>query len=408
MSVGFRSFLAVESGQCVATVIEHMERWSQAKEIGIHAGAPGRYVLDPDDVITIARHEESGRAIYRWRRLHPFAQGRTEIWRTTVTAVETEGGAGWLWTEIEVADDEGDPPARVPFMSVPAVLRSILAELPCRDGRVPSTTEPAWVRSEDLPDLMDYLADDTRLGPVYVARQGIRDAEAFRGWARDVMWEVVGLGNTFLLGREVEHEFNDMVGELHAIPDGAIRTYLPGVQLDDPRDPRRHQILGAVRIDRSGPRRLAYIFGLSQRDRGSLVVLPSEVAEIEQMLTAGEAADYYGTVGAELHVVADAQARRAEPAGRPASAGRPDADAAASAGATLSRRGQHRRLVELLEENARLRAEVDRLQSVLGASQREDVTVLAALETLEEEVRSLRRRLGSADGAVGARQLSAS
>jgi hypothetical protein len=288
-------------------------------------------------------------------------------------------------------------------MSVPAVLRSILAELPCRDGVVPSATEPTWVHSEDLPDLMDYLADDTRLGPVYVARQGVRDAEAFRGWARDVMWEVVGLGNTFLLGREVEQEFNDMVGELHAIPEGAIRTYLPGVQLDDARDPRRHQILGAVRIDRSGPRRLAYIFGLSQRDRGSLVVLPPEVAEIEQMLTAGEAADYYGTVGAELHVVADAQASRAEPAGHPAAA-----DATVSAGATLSRRGQHRRLVELLEENARLRAEVDRLQGVLGASQRPDVTVLSALETLEEEVRSLRRRLGSADGALGTRQLSAS
>ncbi|WP_053205577.1 hypothetical protein [Jiangella muralis] len=385
MSVGFRSFLEVEAGPCVATVIEHMERWSKTKEIGIHAGAPGRYVLDPDDVITIARHENDGRAVYRWRRLHPFAQGRTEIWRTTITAVEDAGRPGWLRTEIEVADDDGDPPARVPFMSVPAVLRSILADLSCLDGVVPSATAPTWVDSADLPDLMDYLADSSRLGPVYVARQGKRDTEAFYSWAADVMWEVVGLGNAFLLAGEVEHEFNEMVGELHAIPDGAIRTYLPGVQLDDPRDPRRHQILGSVRIDRSGPRRLAHIFGLSQRDRGSLITLPREAAEVEQMLEAGEAADYYGTVGAELRVVGvEVDARD-------------DAAAAGSPGSTLSRRAQHRRLVELLEENERLRGEVERLQRAAGATQRADLTVKAALETLEDGVRALRGRLAGAD-----------
>ncbi|SDU63577.1 hypothetical protein [Jiangella alkaliphila] len=394
MAVGFRSFLSVETAPCIETVIGHLDRWSRTKEIRVDAGAPGRYLLDPDDVITIDRHEAGGRSVYRWRRLHPYAQGRNEIWRTSVTAVEAQGGPGWLWTEIEAAEGDDDEPARVPFMSVPAVLRALLADLRCRDGIVPSATEPTWVASDGLPDLMDYLADEGRLGPVYVARQGARDAEAFHAWATQVMWEVVGLGNAFLLGGQVEEEFNDMVGELHAIPDAAIRTYLPGVQLDDPRDPRRHQILGAVRIDRNGPRRLAYIFGLSQRDRGGLAPLPPEVADVEQLL-AGEAAERHG---AELHVVADVpvQADSAQHGGPPVAAG--------SGNIALSRRAQHRRLVELLEENEQLRAEVERLRGALGATRHSGVAMLTALETLEEEVRSVRRRFGAIDGPLGAEQ----
>ncbi|TDE13572.1 hypothetical protein [Jiangella asiatica] len=451
MSVGFRSFLTIEAGSYLGTVIEHLDRWSRFKEIDIPAGAPGRYVLDPDDIITIARHHESGRSVYRWRRLHPFARGMNEIWRTTITAVEVQDAPGWLWTEIEVADDESDRPARVPFMSVPSVLRELLAELPCRDGLVPTSTKPTWVGPDDLPDLMDYLADDTRLGPVYVARQGARDADGFHAWATDVMWEVVGLGNAFLLGASVEQEFNDMVGELHSIPEGAIRTYLPGVDLDDPRDPRRHQILGSVRIDRSGPRRLAYIFGLSQRDRGILALLPAEAWEVERMLLAGEAAEYYGTApdlrivpngaplnGASSNGVAQngvtpngvapngVSPNGVAPNGvaRDASKLVPDGasfghvaaaepvpargrDGAGQPASILSRRGQHRRLVELLEENEHLRAEVERLQGAMRAYQHSDVAVLAALETLEAEVKSLRHRLGL-DATRGAPQLNAS
>lgn len=403
MSVGFRSFLTVDASPLLATVIAHLDRWSRAKEIGVHAGAPGRYVLDPDDILTIARHEVGGGAVYRWRRLHPFATSPNEIWRTTVTAFEAADGPGWLWTEIEVADGETGQPPKAAFMSVPAVLRTLMPDLPCRDGLVPSSPGPTWVRPGDLPDLMDYLADDTRLGPVYVARQGSREAGAFEAWAREVTWEVVGLGNAFLLGERAEQDFNDMVGEFHAIPNGAIRTYLPGVDLDDAHDPRRHQILGSVRIDRSGPRRLAYIFGLSQRDRGAALALPEAAWRIERMLSAAEVADDYGAAGADLRVVGEPMAGVATGATPP-----PDEEDARLRPGTLSRRGQHRRLLELLEENDRLRVEIDRLRDALGAHERADAGVLATLEALETEVTSLRRRLGlDASRAVRA-QLTAS
>lgn len=396
MSVGFRSFLHAVSGPVVQTVVDHVSRWSAAKEIDVDAGRPGRAELDADDVVTVlVADDDSGRRLYRWRRLHPQARGADEIWRTTITAVETRSGQGWLWVEIEVADDPGDRVPRVPFMSVPAVLRALLPDLACADGLVPVSTAPRWVGSSDLPDLMDYLADESRLGPVYVARQGGRDAAEFETWATNVAWEVVGLGHMFLLPAAAEDEFNEMVGPNHAIPEAAIRTYLPGVNLDDPFDPRRHQILGSVRIDRTGPRRLSYILGLSQRDRGLSIPLPDDVQLVDSALTMLESRIGDDDLLARLPVVptpaaaaeTGAEARRAVADGaEPAPEGSPVQ--------VLTRRGQHRRLVELLSENDRLRAEVDELRGALHGQDHTGAAVAAALDALEQQVRSLRQRLG--------------
>ncbi len=394
MSVGFRSFLRAVSGPVVETVVDHVARWSAMKEIDVDAGRPGRAELDADDIVTVlVADADAGRRLYRWRRLHPLAQGADEIWRTTITAVEHgASGHGWLWVEIEVADEPGDREPRVPFMSVPAVLRGLLPDLACADGLVPVSTEPRWVGPSDLPDLMDYLADESRLGPVYVARQGSRDAAEFQTWATNVAWEVVGLGHMFLLRGAAEDQFNEMVGPNHAIPESAIRTYLPGVDLDDPFDPRRHQILGSVRIDRTGPRRLSYILGLSQRDRGLGIPLPDDVQVVDAALTTLE-----GRIGddgllARLPVVTTSPAEVAAPA-------EPSVQ-------VLTRRGQHRRLVELLSENDRLRAENDQLRGALDGQGHAGAAVVAALDALEQQVRSLRQRLGV--DATDWRQLSAS
>lgn len=392
MSVGFRSFLHVASGPIVDTVVEHVARWSAAKEIDVDAGRPGRAELDADDVVTVlVADDDTGRRLYRWRRLHPLARGADEIWRTTITAAEG-GGPGWLWIEIEVADEPGARAPRVPFMSVPSVLRGLLPDLDCVDGLVPVSIEPRWAGPSELPDLMDYLADETRLGPVYVARQGARDAAEFEEWATNVAWEVVGMGHMFLLPSTAEDEFNEMVGANHAIPEGAIRTYLPGVSLDDPFDPRRHQILGSVRIDRTGPRRLSYILGLSQRDRGLSAPLPDDVRVVDGALTVLEKRIGDAGVLARLPVVETS----------PVSA-QPSPSAAPVQ--VLTRRGQHRRMVELLSENDRLRAENDELRDALdgGAG---GPAVLAALDALEQQVRALRQRLGL--DAADWRQLSAS
>ncbi|GAA4662656.1 MULTISPECIES: hypothetical protein [Amycolatopsis] len=278
MAVGFRSFLRVAPGQrLLDTVIEHLGTWLASKEIHLEAGRAGQYVLDHDDLVTILRSQAGGGQLYRWRRQHPDAQPR-DVWRTTITVLERPDEPGWIWTEIETRDD---CPAlgEAPFnrcMSVPSVLRGLLAEIEALDGRTEIAPSPQWVTLGHLPDLMDYLADETRRGPVYMISQGQQPRDEFERWAREVTWHLVGMGSAFLLDPAVEAGFNEMMGTGHAVPPGTMRTYLPNVNLDDPEDPLRHRILGRTRIVGTDTRRLARMLGRAERDRAANTPIPED------------------------------------------------------------------------------------------------------------------------------------
>lgn len=285
MPVGFRSVLHADPGQrLIDGVIEHMNHWMAGKYIDVDAAARGRHQLDDGGVITIIGEEHEGGRIYRWMRQHSGAP-RQELRRLTISAVDWPEADGWLWVEIET---QASIPSAIaaPFMpmSVPRVLRMLLSSLSFRDGRTDITAEPQWITSNHLPDIMDYLADETRRGAVYVASQGSRPSEHFTQWITEITWQVVGLGTVFLLDDDVTQEFNEMVGASHAVPTGAVRTYLPNVALDDPDDPQRHKILGAARIAQTEPRRLAGMLGHNARLRAAVMDLSPEVRELDRHL----------------------------------------------------------------------------------------------------------------------------
>jgi hypothetical protein len=282
MAVGFRSFLRVAPGQqLLGTVIEHLGRWLASKEIHLEANRAGQYVLDHDDLVTVLRDRVGDGQLYQWRRQHPDAQPR-DVWRTTITALERPDEPGWIWTEIETRDDS-TALGEAPFnrcMSVPSVLRGLLMELETLDGRTDIASGPQWVTLGHLPDLMDYLADETRRGPVYMISQGQQSREEFERWAREVTWHLVGMGSAFLLNPVVEAGFNEMVGSGHSVPPGTMRTYLPDVNLDNPGDPLRHRILGRTRIVATDTRRLARMLGRAERDRAARLPIPADAREL--------------------------------------------------------------------------------------------------------------------------------
>jgi len=282
MAVGFRSFLRVAPGQeLLGTVIDHLGRWLASKEIHLDADRPGQYVLDHDDLVTILRDRREDGQLYQWRRQHPDAQPR-DVWRTTISVFDRPDGPGWIWTEIETRDDcagLGEAPYNR-CMSVPSVLRALLGRLSVVDGRTEMGPAPQWVTTGHLPDLMDFLADETRRGPVYMISQGEQAAEEFERWAREVTWHLVGLGTAFLVDRSVEAGFNEMVGSAHYLPHGTMRTYLPEVDLDNPEDPLRHKILGRTRILTTETRRLARMLGRAERDRAARLPVPEDARKL--------------------------------------------------------------------------------------------------------------------------------
>lgn len=380
MAVGFRSFLKVDPDQSlVEGVISHITKWSVNKQIPVDAAIPGRYALDNDNLLTVVRETLGQHQVYRWRRHHPNAEPR-DVWRTTFTAMEHPRTGGWLWTEIETFDAPREvSPTLFSCMSVPRVLRDLLSELACRDGRTEITSGPQWVARNHLPDLMDYLADESRLGAVYVASQGSRCNAEFLDWATQVTWHLVGLGSVFLLDPAIAPEFNEMVGEHHAVPEGTIRTYLPGVDLDDPLDPRRHKILGIGRITGSTPRRLAGMLGLIERMRAAHAAIPGEALELDQILTASEAELLPPQRPTSLRAVWTAVVPEASPSGSSTSAA-------------------------AVEEIHLLRRS---FEETIGRYRAEHESMLSLLEALLLEVQGIRESLGT-DTPLQARRLSAS
>lgn len=93
-------------------------------------------------------------------------------------------------------------------------------------------------------------------------------------------WHLVGLGSAFLMGPGVAAEFTEMVSPAYAVPPGTMRTYLPGVDLDDAEDPTRHRILGRPRIETTDVRRLARMLGRAERDRAAARPVPAEASEL--------------------------------------------------------------------------------------------------------------------------------
>lgn len=364
MAIGFRSFLRVDPGQSlVETVIGHIERWSMAKQIDVDPAIAGRYRFADDNLLTIFRERDGDAHVYRWRRVHEAA-ARGDVWRTTFTVVERPDALGWLWSEIETIDGtRPDPSSPFACMSVPRVLRELLGKLTCYDGKTPMTNEPRWVAGQQLPDLMDYLADDSRLGAVYLASQGTRDTDAFVNWATQVTWHLVGLGSVFLLDNAVNRDVTEMVGTGHAVPSGTIRTFLPHVDLDDPHDSQRHKILGISRITDSSPRRLAGMLGLIERSRGAESPLPAEAIELDRILTERED----GPTISRPASLRTATIAEAVIASRPAEPG-------------------------VTADVQALREELDTLRAELNRERTQRATILAHLKELTQEVNALRAR----------------
>ncbi|NED96708.1 hypothetical protein G1H11_15465 [Phytoactinopolyspora alkaliphila] len=415
MGVGYRSYLNVAEGEpLVETVVRHLTLWTEAKGIDASTLEPGKHLLKENDVISVLHEPHGDGRLFRWRREHPQPQTTTTMWRTTVTAAEYPGHAGWLWTEIELSEaSRVNPYGFQSFMSVPSFQRAVMGELTCYDGRTPASVEPTWIQPSGLPDLMDYLADESRRGAVLVASHTVRPLAELYTWASRVTWELAGLGVIYLLDAAAEREFTEMLGDRHAVPPGTVRTYSPGVDLDAPMDSHRHRTLSRERIDDSQVRRLAQILGFAQRHRVAELPLTQDVADIAEFLDA-RAAELVGRPvrpGIRLvHPVDDDGTSVGVPEQReftavgtggltPAS----DVTLASSRLLSLASAAWSERAAsaeELRLENARLHHEREVLAAMVRTYQRFEASILGTVQGLGVEMAALRASLDDepADG----------
>lgn len=334
MAVGYRSILRLNSDEDAGHVAkEQFRSWlldgvrdpRKTIETADWDGA-GIHRLGPDSVLTVV--ERSGEADQMTRLMLELVEAnRHGTWTTRLYASSAHASrrlSQVLWFESEGQTPAGEP--RRP--ATPRVVRNVLDVVEAYDGSTPVLAAPRTMRTDDIDELLGYITDSQRVVSVTVAAPvpGLPTptwAKAIESLTRDA----VGCASFFVLEPEAAVLLNERLGLAHAIPDGALRTFVSEVELGDAADGRRHRIMTARTLSRnlqegrftpklvsliaSAPRRmllespvpseLTRTVRLLQRDLISAEVIPSAVdiavasplaleSEPKQVATTDEAA----------------------------------------------------------------------------------------------------------------------
>lgn len=139
-----------------------------------------------------------------------------------------------------------DDPLRPRDAGVPAFVRTILERLDCDDNGIHLSNSPEVLGVEAVPRLHKELGEDDHHGLVLVAGT---DADFPLGPRVDFIGGItrgtVGQAATYVLDEEATAAFNGKVSPQHAVLGGALRTFVPGAQFEDPADGVRHRLLTA-------------------------------------------------------------------------------------------------------------------------------------------------------------------
>jgi len=174
----------------------------------------------------------------------------------------------WFWLDVEyvrTADDE-DEDWRPPRAGVPGIARKLLAAVDARDNWAQLTPTPTLVRSEGVEELLAILTDEERRLPAVVASS--RGQTGFDSWRRkveEVTKFLPGVASLYILDPLAEIVFNDAAGRFFGVRGGAIRTYLPGLDLAIDEDAFRHRVLSEPRIQSDSRRAAQLLAGLPRR-----------------------------------------------------------------------------------------------------------------------------------------------
>jgi hypothetical protein len=141
----------------------------------------------------------------------------------------------------------------------PAIVRTLLRDCKVYDAGV--RTQPRYVEigSSDIPELISWLADDSRHLPVVVvSRIGISGATTLD--ARSLAAQLAGIAHIRLLSsRHAAWILTDTIGQELGVWNGAVRVYFPGFSLGD--DRYRHRLFLPDRSSNSLITRLRSWFG---------------------------------------------------------------------------------------------------------------------------------------------------
>ncbi|QDQ97114.1 hypothetical protein [Tomitella fengzijianii] len=200
-------------------------------------------------------------------------------WTTTVTLhLDAGGESGWVWFDID--SPEGGPQPKPPRIAG-ELLRSVTG----RDGDHVLTGQARIARRTRATEILQAIEDPRRRGLLFLA--GTNDNLPLDKWAnyvRGILRDTVGLASAHVLDAETTELVNSWLPATHRIAPGTVRTFRPGVDLDDPLDGVRHRYLTTDRIIRANRHALRGLLAHQARALSTSAPLPRDAADVDTRL----------------------------------------------------------------------------------------------------------------------------
>jgi len=290
MPLPYRTILRLPAGcDSIRLAEQEMETWLVQKipaefREDLRSGRlyePGLHRFSNDQLLESARidrsEDGSKRLGLRWTERNTIG-----TWEVQLTAVDYRSG-GHRSDALVIEARRADEPNAPGEVDPPRIVRQLLEREVIFDGKARVTAEPLLASAEDVDDVLEAIVDSDRSVSVIVAASLGREFDAsLRDRVRQLTAKVVGAAAVFVLTQEAVAALNEQLPGSHQIEPGRVRTFLPGVDLTDPWDGRRHRVLGPAAFARaihgrgvSGALQAAY----AVQTRGALLQrpLPSDI-----------------------------------------------------------------------------------------------------------------------------------
>lgn len=233
MTLIYRARVDLGADRTAQSIEDVFADWLQHKRLPRDLPVSGARRLPKGQEVYRASHAADGVEALRLSLLDVNKQGR---WRTTCTAVRSDGST---WQIVVDLDHTGAGPTPPPV--APVLVRNLLAEDSASPAGTPLRGHAVPVTSTDVELVLDAIRWPARDVPVVVAYD--EGAERVGALASTL----AGVALVFHLLPGAPAAFNDAAGAGYRIRWGGWRTYLPGACAEDD-DPRRHRSLAGERI----------------------------------------------------------------------------------------------------------------------------------------------------------------
>lgn len=299
MSLGYRTILsAAPTTENFNAILGAYETWVTGKknfdalpESGTVESRDGARLTAK----TVSRSDAVDFAAKRWTLVEEWAPpvwyknsetSRTGV--TTVTLALSERQL-WLWVDVEpptmrYPDRHGREVEEVQNSGRPTFVSDILDAVEMRDGVAEPLSDFQIIATPaHVAHLAEVLGDETRIGAVLVtAPPADVDVAEWADLSKNRVGQIQGMGIGYALAPDARDLFNEKHGHAgHWVPQGGMRTFLPGARLGVTEDAFNHRLLAPSTLRDSSENRIRRILRNAQVKRLSALRIPDALREVD-------------------------------------------------------------------------------------------------------------------------------